>query len=141
MALLQKIRTISRRLVQLEGGPGNNQPARASDVNPIIEWVNDRSDVNTVANVATGNAVTLNTISGTVTSGALTLTAAAPNEIVVTNAYCTVNSTVLVVVTTGPATNNVTVAKVVPANGSFTATFVNLTGAITGTITFKFIIL
>ena len=140
MALLQKIRTISRRIVQLEGGPGNNQPARASDVNPIIEWVNDRSDLSTITNTATGNAVTLNAISGVVTSGALTLTASAPNDVVVTNAYCTANSTVICIVTSGPTTGSVAVAKVVAANGAFTATFVNV-GVITGTITFKFIIL
>ena len=140
MALLQKIKTISRRIVQLEGGTGNNQPARASDVNPIIQWVNDRSDVNTAANAATGNSVTLNAISGTVTSGTLAnLTSLTNNAVTVTNAYCTANSNVLISVT-ATGTGTVAVAKVVPAAGSFTVTFANI-GAITGTLTFKFIIL
>jgi len=140
MALLQKIRTLSRRIVQLEGGTGNNQPARASDVNPIIDWVNTRSDVNTVANAATGNAVTLNALSGTVTSGTIaTLTSLALNDVVVTNAYCTASSTVLCVVT-AVGTGAAAITKVVPAAGSFTVTLGNI-GAITGTVTFKFIIL
>lgn len=140
MALLQKIKTISRRIYQLEGGTGNNQPARASDVNPIIDWVNNRSDVNTTANTATGNAVTLNAYSGTVTSGTLsTLTANGSNDVVVTNAYCTANSTVLCVVT-ATGSGNIVAGKVVPAAGSFTVSLGNIT-AVTGTATFKFIIL
>jgi hypothetical protein len=140
MALLQKIKTISRRIVQLEGGTGNNQPARASDVNPIIQWVNNRSDVTTAANTATGNAVTLNAFSGTVISGTIaTLTSLALNDVVVTNAYCTPSSTVLCVVT-AVGTGAAVITKVVPAAGSFTVTLGNI-GAITGTVTFKFIIL
>jgi hypothetical protein len=140
MALLQKIKTISRRIYQLEGGTGNNQPARASDVNPIIDWVNNRSDVTTANNAATGNSVTLNSLSGTVTSGTLsTLTSLGSNSITVTNAYCTANSNVLITVT-ATGTGTVAVAKVVPAAGSFVATFANI-GAITGTLTFKYIIL
>ena len=94
MALLQKIKTISRRIYQLEGGTGNNQPARASDVNPIIDWVNNRSDVNTAANAVTASGTTtaqtatLNTYSGTITSATLA-TAIGTASITVTDAYCT----------------------------------------------------
>lgn len=150
MPLLDKIKTKSRRIAQLEPGTGNNQPARASDVNPIFDWINNRSDVNTVANAATtsafaGNAatVTLNAISGTITTGTLTVTAGLKQTITVTNAYCTANSTVLAVITdANVGTGAVYIASVVPSAGSFVITLVNgvvLTGTPTAKI--KFIIL
>lgn len=148
MALLQKIKTISRRLVQLEGGTGNNQPARASDVNPIIDWVNNRSDVTTVANAVTGSATaaTLNAISGTVTTASLTTAAASAATVnyTVTDAYCTANSTVVVLVSGGSFTTGVPhIVKVVPSAGSFVISFVNVhpSAALNGTVVFKFIIL
>jgi hypothetical protein len=146
MALLQKIKTISRRIYQLEGGTGNNQPARASDVNPIIDWVNNRSDVNTAVNTATSAsaAATLNAYSGTITTEALTTAAQATATLTVTNAYCTANSTVLVVFAGGSyTTGNPVLTRVVPAAGSFVITFGNLnpTNAVNGTIIMKFIIL
>lgn len=148
MALLQKIKTISRRLVQLEGGTGNNQPARASDVNPIIDWVNNRSDVTTVNNTVTTTGTTaqvgtLNAISGTVTTATLTVTAAQKTTVTITNAYCTANSTVMAVIAdANVGTGAVYIASVVPAAGSFVVTLVNgitLTGTPTANI--KFIIL
>lgn len=140
MPLLKSIKIYSGRIAQLKRPVGNNQQGRASDINPVIDWINQRSDVNTAVNTATGNSVTLNTISGTVTSGVLaTLTSLGNNDITVTNNKCTASSTVLVTVT-ATGTGTVAVAKVVASNGSFTVTFANI-GAITGTITFKFIIL
>lgn len=148
MALLQKIKTISRRIYQLEGGTGNNQPARASDVNPIIDWVNNRSDVNTAANVVTTTGTTaqvgtLNAISGTVTTATLTATAATKTTVTITNAYCTASSTVMAVISdANVGTGAVYIASVVPAAGSFVVTLVNgitLTGTPTAKI--KFIIL
>lgn len=148
MALLQKIKTISRRIYQLEGGTGNNQPARASDVNPIIDWVNNRSDVNTAVNVVTTTGTTaqvgtLNAISGTVTTATLTATAATKTTVTITNAYCTANSTVMAVISdANVGTGAVYIASVVPAAGSFVVTLVNgitLTGTPTANI--KFIIL
>ncbi len=140
MPLLKSIKIYSGRISQLKRPIGNNQQGRASDINPIIDWVNQRSDVTTAANAATGNAVTLNTASGTVTSGApAILTADATNTVTVNNILCTANSTVLVTVT-ATGTGAVAVSKVVASNGSFVVSFTNLT-AITGTITFKFIIL
>jgi hypothetical protein len=148
MALLQKIKTISRRLVQLEGGTGNNQPARASDVNPIIQWVNDRSDVNTAANAVTTTGTTaqvgtLNAFSGTVTTATLTVTAAQKTTVTITDAYCTASSTVMAVIAdANVGTGAVYIASVVPAAGSFVVTLVNgitLTGTPTANI--KFIIL
>lgn len=140
MPLLQSIKIYSGRVAQGKRPVGNNQQGRASDINPVINWINQRSDVNTAANTATGNSVTLNTTSGTVTSGTLaTLTSLGNNSVTVTNDKCTASSTVLVTVT-ATGTGTVAVAKVVASNGSFVVTFANI-GAITGTITFKFIIL
>jgi hypothetical protein len=150
MALLQKIKTISRRIYQLEGGTGNNQPARASDVNPIIQWVNDRSDVNTATNAVTSSGGTINAqtgtinaISGTITTATLTTTAANKTTITITDAYCTANSTVMAVIANANVgTGAVYIASVVPAAGSFVITLVNgitLTGTPTAVI--KFVIL
>lgn len=152
MALLQKIKTISRRIVQLEGGTGNNQPARASDVNPIIDWINNRSDVNTVANIAasagtnTAQTVTLNAISGTITTDAANTTTAglATLAITVTNAYCTANSTILIQIAGGAYTNGVPMAvRAVPSAGSFVISIYNAASgvALNGSVTLKFIIL
>jgi hypothetical protein len=146
MALLQKIKTISRRLVQLEGGTGNNQPARASDVNPIIDWVNNRSDVTTAANAVTGSgtAATINAYSGTITTASLSTAANTSVTYTVTDAYCTANSTVLVNIAGGTNSAGLPlILRVVPGNGSFVITFRNFDGtnALSGTLIFKFIIL
>jgi hypothetical protein len=148
MALLDKIRTRSRRILQLEGGTGNNAFSRASDVNPIIDWINNRSDTNTAANAVTTTGTTaqvgtLNAISGTVTTAALTVTAAQKTTVTITNAYCTANSTVMAVISdANVGTGAVYIASVVPSAGSFVVTLVNgivLTGTPTANI--KFIIL
>ena len=148
MALLQKIKTISRRIYQLEGGTGNNQPARASDVNPIIDWVNNRSDVTTTNNAVTTTGTTaqvgtLNAISGTITTATLTVTVGQKTTITITDAYCTANSTVMAVIAdANVGTGAVYIASVVPSAGSFVITLVNgivLTGTPTAKI--KFIIL
>ena len=139
MPLLKPIRIYSGRVAQGKRPVGNNQQGRASDINPIVDWINQRSDVNTAANAATGNTVTLNTMSGTVTSGALTTTVDGTNSVTVNNINCTTNSTVLVIVT-ATGSGSVAVSRVAASAGSFAVTFTNLT-AITGTITFKFILL
>jgi len=148
MALLQKIRTLSRRIVQLEGGTGNNQPARASDVNPIINWINNRSDVNTVANAVTTTGTTaqvgtLNAISGTITSATLTNTVSTPTSITITDAYCTSSSTVLCQISAATVgTGGIFIQSVVASNGSFVINLYNpiaLTG--TASVSIKFIIL
>tara|TARA_R110000868_G_scaffold106128_2_gene291190 strand:+ start:5858 stop:6304 length:447 start_codon:yes stop_codon:yes gene_type:complete len=148
MALIDLIRTRSRRILQLEGGPGNNQPARASDVNPVITWINNRSDTNTVANAATAtgtttaNTVTLNTISGTITTTSLTGLVDTATAITVTNAYCTTSSTVLVQISGGTYTTGTpVVSAVVPSSGSFVINLQNVLGTMNGTVIVKFIIL
>lgn len=150
MPLLNKIKTKSSRIAQLEPGTGNNQPARASDVNPILDWINNRSDVNTALNVVTttGNttvqAATINAISGTITTVA-TATAAGPSvAITVTNAFCRANSTVLCQIVAANITGGTTIIQsVVPSNGSFVINLSNPTVISGGTQTFviKFIIL
>lgn len=142
MPILDKIKTKSRRIAQLEPGTGNNQPARASDVNPVIEWINQRSDVNTVANTASGNTPTLNAISGTITTASLNTAAGGTQDITVTNAYCTANSTILAIVSATSSAGVPVVARVTPSAGSFVVRLVNAgTAALNNTVTFKFIIL
>lgn len=142
MPLLNKIKTKSNRIAQLEPGTGNNQPARASDVNPILDWINNRSDVNTAINTASGNTPTLNTISGTITTASLATAAGGTQDITVTNAYCTANSTVLAIVSATSSAGVPVVARVTPSAGSFVVRLVNAgTVALNNTVTFKFIIL
>jgi hypothetical protein len=150
MPLFNKIKTKSNRIAQLEPGTGNNQPARASDVNPIFDWINNRADVTTAANTvttsggtATAQTGTLNAISGTITSATLTTTANTKTTITVTNAYCTANSTVLAVisgVTIG--TGTIFIQSVVPSAGSFQITLSNPVAlAASSSVNIKFIIL
>lgn len=150
MPLLQSIKIYSGRVAQGKRPVGNNQQGRASDINPVINWINQRSDVNTAANTVTTSAfaanaatATLNAISGTITTTTLTVTAGLKQTITVTNSACTANSTVLAVITdANVGTGAVYIASVVPAAESFVITLVNgvvLTG--TPTVRIKFIIL
>ena len=156
MPLLQSIKIYSGRVAQGKRPVGNNQQGRASDINPIIKWVNDRSDVNTVANAVTTSAftannatATINAVSGTITTTSLSVAGAGSgavntkNTITVTNSFCTANSTVLAIITdTNVGTGAIYIASVTPSAGSFIITMVNgiaLTGSPTARI--KFIIL
>ena len=146
MPLLNKIKTKSNRVAQLEPGTGNNQPARASDVNPILDWINNRSDVNTVLNAVTGSATaaTINAVSGTITTASLTTAANTSVSYTVTDAYCTANSTVIATIAGGSFTTGLPIIlRVVASAGSFVITFRNIDGAaaLNGTLIFKFIIL
>jgi hypothetical protein len=146
MPLLNKIKTKSNRIAQLEPGTGNNQPARASDVNPILDWINNRSDVNTVLNAVTGSATaaTINAVSGTITTASLTTAANTSVSYTVTDAYCTANSTVIATIAGGSFTTGLPIIlRVVASAGSFVITFRNIDGAaaLNGTLIFKFIIL
>ena len=153
MPLLNKIKTKSNRIAQLEPGTGNNQPARASDVNPILDWINNRSDVNTTINTvtssggtATAQTGTLNAISGTITSNGFTQASGTQTTITITNAYCTANSTVLCEITSAVVgTGAAIIQSVAPAAGSFVISLQNV-AALTGTagtniFKIKFIIL
>jgi hypothetical protein len=83
------------------------------------------------------------TISGTITTATLTVTAANKTVITITNAYCTASSTVMAVVAdANVGTGAVYIASVVPAAGSFVITLVNgITLAASSTANIKFIIL
>lgn len=143
---LDKIKKQRGRLSQLELGIGQNQMVRASDFNPVVDWINNRSNEVTAANTATSSsaAATLNAVSGTITTESLTTAALTVATLTVTDSYCTANSTVLVQLVGGSYTAGVpVVVKVVPAAGSFVISFVNThaTNALNGTLKFKFIIL
>lgn len=142
MPLLKSIKIYSGRIAQLKRPVGNNQQGRASDINPVINWINQRSDVTTAANVATGNTPTLNSISGTITTAALNTAAGGTTNITVTNSFCAANSTVLAIVSATSSAGVPVVARVTPSTGSFVVTLVNAgTVALDNTVTFKFIIL
>lgn len=142
MPLLQSIKIYSGRVAQGKRPVGNNQQGRASDINPVINWINQRSDVTTAANVATGNTPTLNSISGTITTAALNTAAGGTTNITVTNSFCAANSTVLAIVSATSSAGVPVVARVTPSTGSFVVTLVNAgTVALDNTVTFKFIIL
>lgn len=136
------IAKVKRGLVPLD-----KQPVLPADVNPVITWINDRSDVTTNTNVNTATGTTtaqtavLNTISGTITSATLA-TAIGTAAITVTNSNCTTNSTVLCVISSTTTATATVITSVVPGNGSFV---INLYHAVapTGTpsVKIKFIIL
>lgn len=159
MPLLKSIKIYSGRVAQGKRPVGNNQQGRASDINPIIDWVNQRSDTNTTANAVTtpafaGNSatVTLNALSGTITTtdlsvaGAGSGAAGARNTITVFNSACTPNSTVLAVISSAVVgTGAVYIASVTPSvtPGVFNIMLVNglaLTGG-SNILKIKFVIL
>lgn len=136
---LQKIVTASQgRGAQLEYGPGNNQYARASDFNPVVDYVNDRSSINkgvVTQGTSVNTGVTLNAIVGTITMFAGTITNAAPAVFVLTNSNITSTSIVYATVSslgTAAAGSMPVVASVVPSNGSASITVANTTATATG---------
>jgi hypothetical protein len=153
MPLLKAIKIYNGRIAQLKRPIGNNQQGRASDINPIVDWVNQRSDVNTTANAVTTSAfagspgtatATINAVSGTITTTAIApITTGTTNTITVTNSYCTANSTVLCQISDATlGTGAAFIQSVIPATGSFSIKLYNIVG-LTGTPTLKikFIIL
>lgn len=142
MPLLKSIKIYSGRVSQLKRPIGNNQQGRASDINPIIDWINQRSDVSTAANTASGNTPILNAISGTITTASLTTAAGATTAITVTNSFCTPTSTVLAIISSTSSAGLPVIARVTPSAGSFVVSVGNGgTVALDNTVTFKFIIL
>lgn len=145
MPLLKPIKIYSGRIAQLKRPVGNNQQGRASDINPVINWINQRSDDFTVLNSVTGNATTatVNSISGTITAP-MTTALNGTTSYVVNNTACTANSTVLVSISNYTGASGVPlVLRVVPTTNSFTIVVRNLDGAnaLSGNTVFKFIIL
>lgn len=124
----------------------NAHNAVGGDVNPIVDLLNNISYEATSGNTATSAsaAVTLNAVSGTITTEALTTAADTTATLTVTNSYCLATSTVLCTIAGGTSTTGAQVLiKVVPAAGSFVISFRNVSAAaaLNGTLIFKFIIL
>lgn len=143
MALLEKIKLVRSRLVQLEGGLGNNQQVRASDFNPVVDYLNNRMSDNTTNTVTlSSNAGTINTEYGTITTESLTTAAAGSQALTITNSKCTANSMVMAVLSGYSGTGTPVITKVVPAAGSFVITVHNLAGAaaLNAALTIKFVI-
>jgi hypothetical protein len=142
---LDKIKTKVGRIAQLEGGTGNNQPARASDVNPIIDLLNGVLGENQQTTTAS-NTPTINARCGKFTTATLTTAANTGTTITLTNSNITTTSNVLVYVEAYSgtySTNGVPmVFKVLPNTGSATITLGNISAnALNGTVTLKFIVL
>lgn len=136
------IAKVKRGLVPLD-----KQPVLPADVNPAITWINDRSDITTVANSLVGGTsqaiYPASAISGTVTTGTLTTGGNSVLSYTVTNPACAVNSTVLVYIAGGNNTTGVPVIlRVTASAGSFLITVRNIdAAAFNGNLIFKFIIL
>ncbi len=149
---LQPIVTQSRgRLEQLEGGVGNNQQARASDINPIIDYVNDRSSLNKVvatasAGTATAATVTINGTTGTFTTVGMTAATTVGVTVTVTNSSVLPTSNVIAWISGFGGTwdtNGCPVIGVVdPGAGSFVIDIVNAgtNTMTTQTLTISFIV-
>lgn len=129
---LQKIVTASQgRGAQLEYGPGNNQYCRASDFNPVVDYVNNYSSLNKGTVTQTpliSSGVTLNAIVGTITTVVSNLGAAAEQAIVLTNSNITASSIVMMSASTA-GTGTPAIVNIVPANGSVTFTLKNVSAA------------
>lgn len=146
MAFLEKIKLKIGRIAQLEKGIGQNQFVRASDFNPIVDYLNNRKSDNTSNTVTlsgTGaSSGTLNKEYGTVTSGTLNAAAAASNVLTIANSYVTANSFVIPVISTYGGAGQPIIAKCVCTAGSIAITLQNVgAAALTSTATIKFIIL
>lgn len=99
------------------------------------------SPVNTATGAA--GAVTLNTVTGVVTTEALTIAAAAKLDYVVTNSEALATSVVLATVSalTDDVTEGVVVVATAPAAGSFTVRLQNVGAtALDESITFSFVV-
>lgn len=137
------------RQEQLKLGPGNNLFVRSSDFNPIIDFINSILGETSASadNIATGNSVTINKQSGTITTGTLTTAAGATQAVTLTNSLITASSNVLAYIQDYSGTlftNGVPlILKTLPASGSVVITLGNThaANALNGTVKIKFIIL
>lgn len=146
---LQPIITQSQgRVNQLELGVGLNQPARASDLNPVINYLNARAGVNKVTATSASNTPTVNGVCGKFTSATLTTsptsgTGSPVTALTVTNTSITANSIVIAQITTYGGTTGVPViAKIAPSANSVVLTIANVgTAVLNGAVTITFIVL
>jgi len=146
---LQPIITSSQgRVAQLEPGVGLNQPARASDHNAIVAYLNDRAGVNKTTATSASNTPTINAVAGQFTSASLTTsptggTGSPVTALTVTNSLVTASSIVIAQITTyGGTTGAPSIIKIAPAAGSFVLTVANVGVAVlNGAVTITFIVL
>lgn len=130
------------RVAQLEVGVGENQPSRASDVNQVIDYLNNRAGLNATAGTA-GNTATINAFAGTLTTATLSTASGAVQAIVITNSNATSTSHCDVYMTAYSgtfSTNGVPVIhKVACTAGTITITIGNAgSNALSGTIGLRF---
>lgn len=142
------IKTNTGRVQELILGMGNNQQARASDVNPLITFLNAIAGVNVSTSTTAGNTQTLNTVNGKFTTATLTTaptsgTGSPVTALTVTDSLVTANSTVMCVIQAySGSTGQPAIIRVVPSTGSFVITVANVgTAVLNGTITVKFFVL
>jgi hypothetical protein len=145
----EKIPLTRGRQAQLVNGQGNNIFVRASDFNPVLDFLNARLGEfsSSTDNSATGNSVTINKYSGKITTGTLTTAALGTQAITLTNSYIASTSNVIAWVENYSGTvvtNGIPmIFKSTPAAGSATITLINMhsANALNGTVTIKFIVL
>lgn len=140
--------TSQGRVSQLELGVGNNQQARASDVNPIIAYLNALAGVNSVVSGTASNTQTINATSGKFTTATLTTsptsgTGSPVTALTITNSLVTSTSMILVSIQSyAGTTGQPSIIRAVPSAGSFVLTVANVgTAVLNGAISVKFIVL
>jgi len=134
------------RLAQLDLGVGENQVVRASDLNPIIEYLNAKTGVN-VSTTSASNTPTINAVAGKFTTATLTTsptsgTGSPVTSLTLTNSNIAATSIVYAVITAyGGTTGQPAISRVVPAAGSATIVIANVgTAVLNGTIEVRFIV-
>ena len=136
----QKIVTASQgRGAELKYGPGNNQYARASDVNPVIDGVNALNFSNATNNQVTQltsniTGVTLNATTGVITMYLTSLTAGSSATFTMTNSNIISTSVVIATATCATASTAFVVGiNPASAGGSATVSVSNISGTASGT--------
>lgn len=145
----EKIANNRGRQEQLQSGQSKNIFVRASEFNPIVDYLNNSMGevTSAAANSATGNSVTLNTQSGKITTAALTTAAETTQAITLTNSKITTTSNVIAWIENYSGTivtNGIPlIIESVPAAGSAVITVCNIhaANALSGTLIIKFIVL
>lgn len=134
---LQKIVTASQgRGAQLEYGPGNNQYARASDFNPVVDYINDKAGVNSVTGTGT-TSTTINAMNGTAvfTGFSAIAGAGATQAFTVTDANISAANEVVGVITASTGTGIPVLTKTVCSAGQVVFTIANVHPTAGNTVT------
>lgn len=143
---LSKISTGRGRQAQLKPGVGNNQFARASEFNPVVDLLNGLMGSN-ASTASASSTPTINAASGYFTTGTLSAAAGAASTITLTNFTIQSTSHVLVILGTYSgtlSTNGIPVLlEVTPGAGTCTIKIANVdaANALSGTLVIRFIVL